>query len=401
MPSSINLKRMPGESELMYVYRIGSMKDSGIIDMTWAELADIFNKELRDPSDEWSESTYRKKYRLCQQYRDEFSSDVTESDDAKELRELRRELEKERVKIRDERNEYRRLIREQARQDSFLEQIYRTIAEFEYKPLPEVEKCVECYSSCGMLIPLYDFHYGLQVDNWFNKYNGDVVHKRLQKYLNRIKEIQGTHSCTEAHVVISEILAGVIHTGTRLDSNQNVIEQFLNASNHIAWFLRELSTVFQEIDVYVAPGNHSRIFPKKEENRKGENMDHLLLPLLEAKLQLIDNVKFNFNDIDESIALFSIYGNSVVAAHGDLDSPETILRNMTEMLGIQFKIALLGHKHTNQYITVNGGQKVIQTGSISGVDNYCIQHRLKGQPEQAVSIIDKNGLRCIYDVSLD
>ena len=40
------------------------MKDAGILDMTWSELADIMNNQLRDPEDKWTESVYRKKYRL-------------------------------------------------------------------------------------------------------------------------------------------------------------------------------------------------------------------------------------------------------------------------------------------------------------------------------------------------
>ena len=40
------------------------------------------------------------------------------------------QLEKEKIKIRDERNELKRLIREAARQESFTEQVVRSLAEF-------------------------------------------------------------------------------------------------------------------------------------------------------------------------------------------------------------------------------------------------------------------------------
>ena len=46
-----------------------------------------------------------------------------------EIKRERRELEKEKVKVRDERNEYRRLIREQARRESFLDLVGRVISE--------------------------------------------------------------------------------------------------------------------------------------------------------------------------------------------------------------------------------------------------------------------------------
>ena len=47
----------------------------------------------------------------------------------KELRVMQREIEKAKVQARDERNEYKKLIREQARKESYKDQIIRTIQE--------------------------------------------------------------------------------------------------------------------------------------------------------------------------------------------------------------------------------------------------------------------------------
>ena len=32
---SVSLSRLPGESELKYIYRIGLLKEQGLLDMTW------------------------------------------------------------------------------------------------------------------------------------------------------------------------------------------------------------------------------------------------------------------------------------------------------------------------------------------------------------------------------
>ena len=58
------LKKRFDETELAYIYRLGKLKDDGIIEMTWGELANVMNKQLRDPDEEWTESAYRKKYNL-------------------------------------------------------------------------------------------------------------------------------------------------------------------------------------------------------------------------------------------------------------------------------------------------------------------------------------------------
>ena len=44
----MNLNKMPNENDNQYIWRLCSAKDSGLLDLSWNELADIFNKELLD-----------------------------------------------------------------------------------------------------------------------------------------------------------------------------------------------------------------------------------------------------------------------------------------------------------------------------------------------------------------
>ena len=39
-----NLRKRPDEFELAFIYRLGTLKDDGVIDMTWGELANVLNK---------------------------------------------------------------------------------------------------------------------------------------------------------------------------------------------------------------------------------------------------------------------------------------------------------------------------------------------------------------------
>ena len=63
-------------------------------------------------------------------------------------------------------------------------------------------------------------------------------------------------------------------------------------------------------------------------------------------------------------------------------------------------IVLLGHRHTNGLDTVFN-TKVIQSGCCSGIDQYALDMRKATRPEQTVSVIDKTGLVCLYDIQLD
>lgn len=162
----------------------------------------------------------------------------------------------------------------------------------------------------------------------------------------------------------------------------------MTVTDYISQFLSELSYRFNTVNVYICPGNHSRISPKKEDSLKGENIDHLAIPFLQAKLQNFKNIKFNINDIEESVAMFNVRGNIIMAAHGDKDSPSNVVQKFTLFFGIRPDIVYLGHRHTNGYET-QYDVKVVQSGCLSGNDNYCITNTLLNVVTQ---IVDKFGV---------
>lgn len=399
----MNLFKNEQENELQYIWRVCSLKDSGSVDMTWGELADIINKELCDDESEYlSSSAYRKKYQQAKAFYEEVFSKLLPHEEEKNITQQIHMLEKEKVKVRDERNELKRMIREQARKESLREQIERIIEEYPYEPLKDDVKRevgVPIANESSMIIPLTDLHSGLVVDNFFNMYNVKILRERLLKYIEKIKVISETHNAGTAYVVISECVSGLIHDTIRIESNQNVIEQFLTVSYLIADFLISLTDVFATINVYVCPGNHSRLFQRKEDNMKGENLDNLIIPFLTARLQNYEQIHCNDNHVEESIAMFSVRGHSVFAVHGDKDKIEDVVQKLTMMFRIKPEIIYMGHLHYNEMKTIYD-TKVIRSGSFSGVDNYCLDNRLKNKPEQAIAVITDDGLDCIYDVTL-
>ena len=44
---------------------------------------------------------------------------------------------------------------------------------------------------------------------------------------------------------------------------------------------------------------------------------------------------------------------------------------------------------------------VIESGTMSGTDNYALDSRLNTAPSQTISVINKNGLDCLYDVKFE
>ena len=112
------------------------------------------------------------------------------------------------------------------------------------------------------------------------------------------------------------------------------------------------------------------------------------------------NIEICDNTIEPEIAMFSIRGNTVMSAHGHKDSPSNVVQNFTLMFGIKPNIVLLGHRHLNGLTTVYD-TKVIESGCVSGEDQYATSIRKSNRPEQTVSVIGENGLICLYDIQLD
>lgn len=399
---SFDIKRNPSENEEQYLWRLGQAKDSGLLDMDWNGIADLMNKEFRtDESEYRSEAAYRKIYQYAKKmYEAGVFNRLDEDTYFKELQLQKRELEKEKVKTRDERNELRRVIREEARKESYKEQILRSISEYQLSPLfyDENKQFTGILNTDNdLIISMTDIHTGIDIDNYFNKFNEDILRNRLNQYLDKVFEVQLRHGSENAFVILSELVSGIIHNELRIENNQNLIEQFLTVTNYISQFLSELSYHFNTVRVYICPGNHSRISPKKEDSLKGENIDHLAIPFLEAKLQNFSNISFHKNEIEESIAMFTVRNNTVMASHGDKDTPSNVVQKFTLLFGVKPSIVYLGHRHSNGLTTVYD-TKIVESGCMSGVDNFCLDHRIYNKPQQTISVITESGLDCIYDV---
>lgn len=387
-------KRYDGETDEELIYRITGEKDKiG----SWQGVADILNELL---GTEYTESKFRKQRQAFDKM---FSANQAKfsSDNAilEEIKEQRRELSKEIIKFRDERNEYNKLIRQEARKESYVDLVKRVFMEYAPKTL-EYSPTDTYISDTDMVLVVSDLHCGIEVNHYLNKFNSDILGDRFKICLDKVISIQNRHKSDRIVLLISEVISGLIHENMRCENNQNIIEQFLTVGEYISCFIAELSKHFNQVDVLVMPGNHSRLNAKKESSLKGENIDNLLIPYLTAMLQNIKNVACYKNSIDESIAMFNVRGQAVFAVHGDKDTPNNVVQNLTMQYGICPKFVFMGHRHKNSMETIYN-TKVISAGCWSGVDNYAIDNRYNTRPETVLSIIDENGLVCNYDIALN
>ena len=400
------LKKIDGETEKECLWRIGNAKRDGLLDLTWTEIADFMNKTFRDNEDEYyCESAYRKRFKNYIDAKEMFIQQQTAGNSAyEEIASKLKEIEKAKIKLRDERTDYQKSLREAARKESFVELVERAMSKnvepFNYKPSPVID------SNEDMIVCLSDLHAGIEVQNWWNTYDTKILKKRLHKYLNEIYEIQKLHKCKVCYVVLGgDNISGLIHQNLRLQNNENVIEQLKIAVEYISDFIYTLQDWFEEINVYSVAGNHSRMSANKDEHLKGEELDDMIPFCL--GLKFANNNKVNicdhpYNKYDNTIACFVTRGNKrFYIVHGDKDAPSNVVKNLTLMSGVKPDGVIMGHRHHNSLDTEHN-VKIIQCGCVVGMDDYCVEKRISGEPEQCVFITSENRtVKCLYDIGLN
>lgn len=393
-------KRGIGETDEELIFRV--CQDKELIG-SWQDVADILNDLL---DQEYTESKYRKQYQAFEKIMNANEAKFFNDDNyAQELKVLKQELQKEKQKLSDERVEFNKQIREQARRESFEDMIKRTVCEnvqpIDFKITKEKDlNKPKKYFSNDVLAHITDIHTGIEIDNYCNKFDESILEKRLNKYVNKIISVGKTHNSENCYIVVSEILSGIIHNTLRIQNNLDLMEQFKYVCELLTKCFIVLSENFENLYVYTVMGNHSRISPKKEDNLQGENMDILFPYYMKARLQNYKNIHIAENEDFKDAALFKVRNERVLAVHGDKDSPNNIVQNWTMMIGEKPTICLLGHRHTNALTTIYD-TKVIQSGCFCGSDEYALSIRKTNKPEQIISIISDDGLECMYDVQLD
>lgn len=397
------VNRLENENEEQFLWRIGQLKDSGAIDLSWAEIADALNKEFRDDISEYrSEAAYRKPYQQAKRF---YESGVFRQrlDDSylEELRIIKQELRKEKQKISDERTALNKILRENARSEEDLSKLELLIKENGKTALPEIHSNI-VRSDNDLFISLSDFHLGQSTSNRFGSYNSDIAARRLSEYLQHIIKIREVHNSENAYVgLLGDLINGEIHFTTQLESRENITEQVQKSGELISSFIYELSKHFKMVYVNGVAGNHSRT-SYKDQALRGNRLDNLIPWYMKAKLQHLSNVRFVDEDnYDYTIGTFNIRNHEYLIVHGDFDSfNESGVCKLAMLIGHKPDGVFYGHLHHCSYDDI-AGVRMIRSGSFSGAsDDYTISKRIAGNPQQMVCVIDNLGISAFYPVDL-
>ena len=395
----MQIERMENESKFDYHRRLvyGKLVDKTLADVDYSELSELVYGQPYS-SDVARRMLYGSR-RTLELMDEERAAGCGSSAYADEIDAKMIELRKERQKFYDMRNAFNRVIRERSRQEELNEILVSAVQSGNLPRLSYEPAYIEP-SDNDLLCSLNDIHYGIDIHNAWNTYNPEICRKMMCRYLDRIITIAERHGSENCYVFNNgDSISGKIHYTIQIANKENVIEQVKGVSELIAEFLAELSKHFNTVTFVSVAGNHSRL-DTKDNSPLDERLDDLIDWYLSARLQNFENIIIGGSEkIDSTMYLLDIRGKTYAGVHGDFDGSATKIAALQTMARRPLYAVLSGHLHHNKIDEVQG-VKTIMAGSFMGMDDFCIQKRIYGKPEQMVCVCDDSGVVCHYDIPL-
>lgn len=400
----MNFEKLENETQWQYVKRLTESRKEMDIDYSeWAKLICGY---------ECSSDNARKAYylvsHLIEKLDEEMLNKVVESDNnsqllEKMLKELdikQRELYKERVKLRDERNERNKFYTVEARWENIVELLKEYVVAYEPIVSDHVAHTKYQGSKNEACLLLSDWHIGSEIWTFHNKFNLDIAKGRINKLKECVIEYCELHKVETLYIeMLGDLLSGVIHLTTRLNNNEDVIKQTIETSEMLGEFIYDLSTKVPNIKLAYCVGNHGRVSPSVKESLNEENFEYLIRWYLETKFKNIDNIEWLHNTINKEICVFTLdNGRTIASSHGHKEkNHKEATKILTHYLEyVKVDEVHIGHFHNPQLIN-----NVVVNGSLSGVDEYAQDLRFNNTPCQVMRVYDDKGNFVTYEINLN
>ena len=401
------LKRIDGESQDQYFYRICSMKDS--LGFTWPQMAEIFNKEFGCNK---GDTAFRKKWAAFKGVFDANVDQIFEDNGyAEEIKELTRNLEKERKKLQTEKLEYNKWLREQARDELICERICDVIKDLPSLNVPDILPAHVAGRTHGLregCLLMADPHYGvdLKITGLFgetlNEYSPEIFEKRMWNLLTQVIDICEKERFYSLHVFdLGDDVDGILRVSQLFKLRYGVIESTVRYSRFITEWLNELSKYVHVKYQMVKDSNHCqlRMLNQPKNTFKDDNMSYIIAEKLMDRLK--DNPNFEFIQNPTGYIFDNIVGYNVFGFHGESKNMQQAIKDFSRTYGVKIDFMFGGHKHHQSSSNVGLQSDIICAPSIIGVDDYALSLNKTSDPGALLFVLEEGKGKTIeYNIKL-
>lgn len=367
-----SLKRLDGETQDQYFYRVCNMKDS--LGFTWPQMAEIFNNEFGCNK---GDTAYRKEWaafnRIFNANADKLVGDNTYLN---EVKEATQKLEKERQKLYATKIEASRNLRQESRSELFYENVRSAI---ETLPMPEivVNRALHLVGDKEYLLCLADIQAGAKFEVPTNTYSLDVCQDRFNKLLGDVINYVQANNIVNLKVVgLGDSVQGILRLTDLKLNETSVVEATVMVARMIACFLNQLSAYCYVEYYHVPTSNHSQTRPlgSKASELACEDMEYVIgnyicdMLIANHRVAVYLNSKYDFIEIP-------IFNFNVLATHGHtIKNLDTALKDLSATHRKLIDYVIVGHWHNGKVIPGNEHDshdtEVLMCPSFQGTDPY-------------------------------
>ena len=408
------LRRLDGETENQTLWRVGNAKANGVLgDITWPEVAEFMNKEFRDGEENYFDSSaYRKRYKnFADAYDELFSKESFSNEEMMTLAEHKRELEKAKIKLRTEKLEYNRWLREDARDELICEKIVEAIKELPPLNVPEILPAHidgRIHSEREGCLIFADTHYGvdLKITGLFgetiNEYSPEIFEQRMWNLLMQVIDICQKEGFTSLNVYdLGDEVDGILRVSQLWKLRYGIVESTVRYGRFITEWLNELSKYVHIKYQMVTDSNHCqlRLLNQPKGTFKDENMAYIIADKIMDRLK--DNPNFEFIQNPTGYVFDNILGYNVLGIHGEGKGLENAIKDFSRTYGVSLNFLIGGHKHHQNSSNVGIESDVISVPSVIGIDDYSISLHKTSDPGATLFVLEMGKGKTIeYNIKL-
>lgn len=392
--------RKENEEDLDYAMRlIDIKKEERPDDLDWGDIVELLGLDLNKDSLRKSQDTIFGGIAVYKRMKDKELISKP-SDYQQEVQIQLQELKKERIRLSDERAALNRRLRNEARKESMHDLITECAQSLKTEDNKIKPVCVEEEFEKAAILTLSDFHFGLEINEFNNVYNADVFYQRLNKILGKTIEYIQLNKVRTLYVLgLGDYMSGIIHTTTRIENRENIVQQVIKVSEALSQMLTELSK-FVEIYYYDVTDNHGRVFPNKDDWENEDNFSLFVRWYLDARFKDNEYIHIMQNTYSNEIGVVEIFGRNYAFTHGHRDKISNIVQNLSLMTKKFYDAIFMAHCHHYEANEIHGTY-VYMNGTLSGTDMYANNERKTSNPSQNLFILNSNdGIECQYLIKL-
>lgn len=401
------LKKLPKENEAQYIFRLGQLKDSGVITDTWESINPTINRELGIEEENWRDvSSFRKRYRnYLDAYEQIFSKEKFSTDQTGEYTNQKRELQKLKTQIQTEKLEYNKWLREEARDELICEKICNAIKS--NNTLVSPDPIVIDRANRSAVLAFGDEHYAAEFTIYglhgeiLNSYSPEIFEQRMWDLLYQtIDIIQKEHLTTLYVFALGDFTDGILRCGQLMKLRYGVVEGTVKYANFIANWLNEL-TKYVKVKYQMTYGNHSelRMLSQPKGTFKEENTGMFVREMIKTYLE--NNPNFEMIVNPTGLIFDNIEGLNVLGIHGEVKNMENAIKDFSNTYNTNISILIGGHMHHYRAQTVGVNKDVINVPSIIGIDDYSMSLNKTSNPGAVLFCVEENkGVTLEYKIKL-